>query len=101
MGVNQPEEIGRIINIFLDVIPHQLGNLRRVWGLQAMSMKNSAIKMVKDMRAMGKEMIAEKRKEIELLDGGEPPLDDLLAYLIIANDTAGAVYNSIHIVGTG
>lgn len=34
MGVDSPEEIGRRVNVFLDVIPNQLGNLIKVFGAQ-------------------------------------------------------------------
>lgn len=87
MGVDRPEEIGRRVNVFLDVIPSQLGNLARVWGAQASKKKSETIDLVVEMRMMGKKMVDAKREEIG--DWDVMPEDDLLANLIHANDSAG------------
>ena len=87
MGVDSPEEIGRRINIFLDVIPSQLGNLKKVFGAHVSTKKQETIDMVVEMRMMGKKMVDEKRKDMESWDSN--PEDDLLAWLISANDAAG------------
>jgi len=91
MGVDEPEEIGRIINIFLDVIPNQLGNLTKVWGSSVSEMKATTVKMVIDLRAMSKTMIKNKKKEMELEGSydGEGETKDLLDHLIRANYAAG------------
>eukprot|EP00116_Pleurobrachia_bachei_P001797 sb/3462059/ len=88
MGVDEPEEIGKRVNILLDIIPAQLANPMKTFGEMASTKKRNTIQMVIEMRMMGRNMVHEKRKEMEGWEG-QNPSDDLLAWLITANDAAG------------
>ena len=88
MGVDEPEEIGKRVNVILDVIPVQFKNIFKMYGERAMNKEmTDSLEMIFNMRLMCREMVEEKRKEMSGWDGN--PDDDMLAWLITANDAAG------------
>eukprot|EP00116_Pleurobrachia_bachei_P005920 sb/3466182/ len=88
MGVDQPEEIGKRVNIILDVIPVQFKSVFQMYGERAMNkeMKDS-LEMIVNLRTICRKMVDEKRKEMAGWDTN--PDDDMLAWLVTANDAAG------------